>query len=114
MKQTPIAIAQLHLPLHYLVVGCQWCQFTSFESTIQNVLILPKPPSGTNLTGSARTKSIPIPANNAPSPDGPFSPSLKRKKSEVDVGPRTPTSLSASASASASFPCVIEYHRLHH
>ncbi|CAX41773.1 transcriptional activator of nitrogen-regulated genes, putative [Candida dubliniensis CD36] len=102
MKQTPIAIAPS--PSSNSLYGGGGGSANSLPSSqrFKNVLILPKPPSGTNLTASARTKSIPIPANNAPSPDGSFSPSLKRKKSEVDVGPRTPTSLSASASASFS------------
>lgn len=103
MKQTPIAIAATSSSTSLSGSGgVSGANSLPSSQRFKNVLILPKPPSGTNLTGSARTKSIPIPANNAPSPDGPFSPSLKRKKSEVDVGPRTPTSLSASASASFS------------
>ncbi|RCK65022.1 hypothetical protein Cantr_00760 [Candida viswanathii] len=94
MKQSPIAIAPSP---SYNSLSSAPNSVPNSSQRFKNVLILPKPPSETNLApSSARTKSIPIPSSAAAShnlPATPFSPPFKRKKSEADDGgARTPSS----------------------
>ncbi|KAK6877569.1 Nitrogen regulatory protein GLN3 [Candida tropicalis] len=97
MKQSPIAIAPSPSSTSLSSISNS---VPNSSQRFKNVLILPKPPSETNLApSSVRTKSIPIPlsssaaANLHNSNTTPFSPPFKRKKSEIDDGgPRTPSS----------------------
>ena len=97
VKQTPIAIAPSPSSTS---LSSASNSVSNSSQRFKNVLILPKPPSETNLAPtSAKLKSIPIPLSGASNNNNnlsstPFSPPLKRKKSEIDdgAGPRTPSS----------------------